>query len=557
MVKGDNKDSTLEPRRTRQQSASLERRNSVSEITDYFQTKANNTPMSRKASGKTKDKEREKELKETRENIKALIKGIDSPTPIKDNSENTNGGDQANAGAVNRDSNENVHDDESHDKSNAREKETKEINSIATQTSEDEMLSAIKELALKYKKMEDTIEDPKNGLSVQLAKTQNTVTQLYTDINGAVSGLKVQMERVTKIADENTKKIDSMESGQRKMMALLEENKRIVQELKVMQGLVQKVSQQTVTNSDQLLDLTRRGMEQNLIIHGADNSIEIEDGKRETPMFTFKERCFHSALKFFKEVMNLDLDIGDIWKAHRTGQYKADKMRPLIIKVSYQAKDLIMENISCLKDKCNPVTKQKYFVGEQIPEGISEVRKQISGRIKVLRDQNDKKPREEKDKIQVVNNCILINDKIQQPEITPPRPSELFLDTDTQSQVDQLQAELVETEPEILRNSEFIGLAAKADSVDKVRKFYTAVYQRYPSADHAIMAYALREGTQVKSGSCDDREFGAGNRLKKLIFETRSRDTVLFVLRKYGGVHLGFQRFAAIENVAKAALALL
>lgn len=324
-----------------------------------------------------------------------------------------------------------------------------------------------------------------------------------------------------------------------------------------MQGIIQKVSQQTVTNSDQLMDLTRRGMEQNLIIHGADNTIEIEDGKRESPMFNRKERCHHSALKFFKEVMNLDLEIMDIWKAHRTGQFKPDKIRPLIVKVSYQAKDLIMDNITCLKDKCNPTTKQKYFVGEQVPEGISEVRKQVSNQVKTLRDQNDKKPKDERDRIQVINNQILINDKLQQPEISPPTPSELFLDNDTQATIDRLQTELMETEPEVLRNSKFIGLAAKANSLDKVRKLYTAVYQRYPAADHAMMAYALKEGHQVKSGSCDDREFGAGNRLKKLIFEAKAKDTVLFVLRKYGGVHLGFQRFAAIENVAKAALAML
>lgn len=220
MVKGENQDSKLEPRRTRQQSASLERKNSVSEITDYFQTKVNNSPMStRKASGKAKDKEREKELRETRENIKALIKGIDNPAQIN---ENANGGADNNAGAPDRNGNDHA---DSSDQGDAL-----ELNTIATQTNEDEILSAIKELASKYQKMEDTIEDPKNGISAQLAKTQSTVAQLYSDINGAVSGLKVQMEKVTKTAEENIKKIDAMEMGQRKMSSLLEENKRLVQE---------------------------------------------------------------------------------------------------------------------------------------------------------------------------------------------------------------------------------------------------------------------------------------------------------------------------------------
>lgn len=81
--------------------------------------------------------------------------------------------------------------------------------------------------------------------------------------------------------------------------------------------------------------------------------------------------------------------------------------------------------------------------------------------------------------------------------------------------------------------------------------------QRYPAADHAMMAYALKEDEVLKTGFCDDREYRAGNRLKKLIFEKKARNTVLFVLRKYGGVHLGFNRFSIIERVAKLALNML
>lgn len=118
---------------------------------------------------------------------------------------------------------------------------------------------------------------------------------------------------------------------------------------------------------------------------------------------------------------------------------------------------------------------------------------------------------------------------------------------------------MVETEPETLRNSQFIGLAAQVKSTDQVRHLYTAVMQRYPATDHAIMAYAFKEtaSSTLKTGFCDDREYGAGIRLKKQIFETRARDTVLFVLRKYGGVHLGYNCFAVIESVAKKALQLL
>lgn len=117
--------------------------------------------------------------------------------------------------------------------------------SIAIQTSDDEILSAIRELAEKCNKLESVVEDPKNGISCQLAKTQRTVTELYSDINGAVSGLKVQMQTVIKTAKENSEKIVQMEDCQKRMAAMLGENKRMMEELKVMQGLVQKMAQQT------------------------------------------------------------------------------------------------------------------------------------------------------------------------------------------------------------------------------------------------------------------------------------------------------------------------
>lgn len=213
-----------------------------------------------------------------------------------------------------------------------------------------------------------------------------------------------------------------------------------------------------------------------------------------------------------------------------------------------------MQHLSKLKDKSNNVTKQKFFISEQVPDGFTESRKQVSAWFKVLTDKNSQKPTGQRSSIQIINNTILVDDKPDLPEITTPQPVDLFLDPTTQREVDQVQRDLVETEPIMSQSSEFIGLVARANSTAKVQKFYTAVMQRYPSVDHAIMAYALKEEFQVKTSCCDDWEFGAGTRLKKLLFETKSKDTVVFVLRKYGGVHLGFNRFAIIEQVAKDAL---
>lgn len=163
----------------------------------------------------------------------------------------------------------------------------------------------------------------------------------------------------------------------------------------------------------------------------------------------------------------------------------------------------------------------------------------------------------ERNKIQVIKDKILVDGKLDLPEVTTPQPSQLFLDAEEQKKVDAIQSLLIQTEPETLKNSQFIALAARVKTVEEVKRCYIAVSQRHPAADHNMMAYALREEDQLRTGSCDDREYGASVRMKKKIFELKSKDTVVFVLRKYGGVHLGFERFQVIENIAQKAIELL
>lgn len=552
-----------EPMQLRNRANSQERRNSVSEVTDFFQSKITSTPKQtmpgRKASGKAQEKQREKErekerkqeLKEARESIKRYIKGTKDE---QDKSENANGENQSTETVVKHveTSEVNSTNDGNHVDCN------RNTTSTATQTTEDEMLKAIKELATKYQSLDDTLNKPKSGVVDQLAKTEATVTQLYSDINGAVSGIKVQLTQVLDTAKQNSNKIEQMETFHQKIASLFDENKRLVNELKTMQGLIQKLSQQTSNTAHQVLDLTKRGMEQNLVIHGADDSIEVEDPKQEHPNFTYNERFKYSAIKFFKDELNLDLSVEDIWKAHRMGPYKPDKVRPLIVKVAYNAKELIMEHITQLKGRSNAKTGQPFFVSEQVPEGVAELKKQTTARVKTLKEANDKKPKEERSKIQVINDKILVDGELNVAEVVTPQPSQLlFLSVESQRKVDSIQQKMVETDPMRVKNSDFIALAVKVHSIEEVNQAYIAVSQRHPSADHIVLGYALKENSVLKSGFCDDREYGAGLRVRKKLFELKARNTAIFVVRNFGGVHLGYNRFSVMEEVSKQALELL
>lgn len=136
-------------------------------------------------------------------------------------------------------------EDASNDQSAASNEKEKQYNQIATQTTPDRMPTVIAELTKKINGMEEAINHPKNGLAPLLAKNIAKVQDLHSDIHGAVDGILVRMEAISKTAAQNASNILLIQNTQTRMSALLDENKRIIQELRLMQGLVQKVSKQT------------------------------------------------------------------------------------------------------------------------------------------------------------------------------------------------------------------------------------------------------------------------------------------------------------------------
>lgn len=420
----------------------------------------------------------------------------------------------------------------------AIDEETIRINALPPnfKVNQDAIMQSLGEIKQTLDHLSKAIFDPKNGIEVQLGKTINRVDTLYTDIHGAVSGLKVRMDQ----AEEQTAKISIMESSLERISKMLDENKRITQDLKLMQGLIQKFSQQGQVTKSQILDLTKRGMEQNLVIHGLN---ETADPK-------VSENCRQAIIEFLQENMSIDIEQSQIWKAHRLGIRRVGHVRPMVAKFAYDAKEKITENFSSLKGKINSVTGKPLFISEQAPDGVTEVKKQVSARLKVLRDENDKRDSANKRTIKVQNDKIIIDGFLDKPDVSPPQPSELFPDQITQKKINAINAGFLTTEPKNVKNSQFIGLAANVQSIDQVNLAYKAAAQRFPTADHIMISYALKVGEELKYGNCDDGEYGGSAYIKKAMIAAKPRNVAVFVVRRYGGLHLGVDRFKSIEGVA-------
>lgn len=395
-------------------------------------------------------------------------------------------------------------------------------------------------------KIDNAIFDPTNGLEVQLGKTIHRVDDIFSDINGAVSGIKVRLTKVEKSSTESEEKIKVMEDSISRLAKLLDENKKISQQLTLMQGMIQKFSQQGVITASKITDLTKRGMEQNLIIYGV-----------EEPPTDVRENCRKSVIEFLLEKMEIEVDPTEIWKAHRMGRRRVGVVRPVIVKLAYHVKDQIMENLGKLKGKVNSTTDKPLFISEQVPEAVTETKKQVAARLTGINKINDSLPKEKQQKIEVRNDKILLDGKVFDPEIKTPQPSELFLDSETQVKVNYINKEFVMTETAKVQNCEFIATAIKVNELEHIRLAYKAAMQRFPSADHVMMAYAFKDGEKFKHGHCDDNEYGGGMIVKKTMANAKAKDTAVFVMRRYGGIHLGSERFKAIEKITQEALKLL
>lgn len=408
------------------------------------------------------------------------------------------------------------------------------------------VLQALNEIKGSLTKLENTIFDPKNGIEAQLGKTISRVDDIYTEIHGAVGGLKVRMDQAETNIATSTTKLSTLESNLSRLAKMIDESKRISSDLAVMQGIIQKTHNQSQILNHKVTDLTKRGMEQNLLIHGIDEPVDPRA----------RENCKQVVQRFLLENIEVDIHSNDIWKAHRSGQRRVGAVRPMIIKVAYHVKESIMENVGKLKGLTNRTTGKPLFISEQVPEGVVETKKQISSRLKVLRDQNEELPPERKKKITVQNDKIVVNGDIDTPEITTPQPSDLFMSQEELTQVHEQDSNMVMAEPVLAKHSQFIGLATAVKSIEDIRIAYKAVALRFPSMDHIMMAYGVKDG-QVKWGHCDDFEFGGGSCVRRAMSSQKMKDTAVFVVRKYGGLHMGMDRFKSIEEAANRAIRLL
>ena len=110
-----------------------------------------------------------------------------------------------------------------------------------------------------------------------------------------------------------------------------------------------------------------------------------------------------------------------------------------------------------------------------------------------------------------------------------------------------------DVQPQGEKGSSFKGIRVKVTSVCEARRAFNRVKREYPHASHVMMAYTFKKtGDQSEYGKQVDGEWGGSFKILEALKDKKVTNVAVFVMREYGGTHIGPKRFTHIsESVVK------
>ena len=222
-----------------------------------------------------------------------------------------------------------------------------------------------------------------------------------------------------------------------------------------------------------------------------------------------------------------------------------------IVRCKQKLRNCVFKYTSNLKDLRNS-SGDAYYVNAQLPEPLQTAKREREAKMRAIKKANEQLPEDQKHRrtpVYIKNNTLFVNKVAQKQHVQPPTVQEIFnCDLDCTDRMDRI--DFVHSTAILDKKSTFTGHAARVKSSKDVNAAYTKICRLYPESDHIILAYAVKNYT----GSHDHGEHSAGSRILNILTQRGMNNTVLFVTREFGGIHLGHRRFLHIERAARDAL---
>ena len=367
--------------------------------------------------------------------------------------------------------------------------------------------------------------------------TTEGLARMIMDLTKSVNGIRVDMQAMT-----NSK--SSLE-------LLVRESKQELKDLKEARKQIEtdtikiKLLTATVIRQDQKLDqmskeidaLKKQNKKYNIRIDGI-----IEDPEKEKSLAERKG----IVQVFFKEQMEIDQDI-PIRDVYRIG--KSENRSMFVTLESSEDKAFIFSNVAKLKKKVN-ARKKLYFVSSDMLEEEKEKRQYF----KDLQKENALLEKEEKLDISMRKGRLYANNSIVKQKLVVPSAADIL--TLSQDEISELkEVKTYEAGVHEESASEFRCYYQRINSIDEVQQGIAKLRIKHGDATHIVSAHRLESPKgPFDQGYLDDGEPGAGRKILQTLKDKEIKRLAVYVVRYYGGQHLGKRRFDIYESLTKKAV---
>lgn len=360
------------------------------------------------------------------------------------------------------------------------------------------------------------------GMINKLQDSVDGVMNKLSDQESAATTVKQSIAEVREDCSKNSSDIKSLEQE-------LQETKG---QLKLVQSIVIRQDEQIGFLRSRIVEMQQREMGGNIVISG------IPETKNE------------KSLQSFNTFIQEELELQELIPANRAFRVGAGSSRPLIVELRHpESKRKIFGNASRLKGKVNSKGKP-YFIADHLPEELNENRRHVNE----LFAENKKKPEDKKQDMSLKRGRLMIGDQVYEKMVRAPSASEILSPSAPLIEtIDQL--DIIKGDDGIRGKSRFISYAVAIQDVADVNAAYLKLKMEFTQATHITCAFRLPGvKTHENQDYCDDGEWGCGRTLLKVLKKEQILNIAVFLIRFYGGSHIGPARFDIFREFAREAI---
>lgn len=374
---------------------------------------------------------------------------------------------------------------------------------------------------------------PKEGCCKGTSKLMEMMMKLQDSVDGVLKKVTTQetiasnmSHRIQDLQD----KVDKNEEGLDEMEKELTETKF---QLQVVANIVVCQDEQISFLKQKISEIQQREMSANVVISG------IPEKKNEKP------------IQLFNNFVQQGLELQELIPANKAFRIGKGQNRPLIVELRHpENKGRLFANATKLKGKKNG-NGGAYFLSDHLPEDQNEDRR----RINELVMENKKKETSHQLDMSINRGKLIINQVLYTKTVVAPNARDLLEpDDDLFDKADEM--DIIKGNTEIIEKSRFVSFATRVRDTGEVQAALLKLRMKYADATHVACAYRLPGvNTPQNQDFVDDGEFGCGRTMLRVLRDSKQYNIAVFMVRYYGGKHLGVARFEVFRELTRKAIA--